>query len=469
MSVQSLRDPDAGLIVHAGRIFRVVRPHAVDFFEKLLDRDVVQDLVRRGSLIETRPVERSALPADLIERAGSVFEHERVPFVSHPSEWSPSMLADAAQRTLGLARELLPHGMTLKDATPSNVQYRGADAVFVDVPSIVQRPPGTFIWNAQQQFLACFMLPLVANQEAGVPLRWLLQDTFSGVSQEQVARLLGIRAWLRPSLLRSVAVPAAIGRRSANASAAARSIVLKNDDQAAYILNRQFRSLERDVARLRRRVAGQVSHWRDYASTRAHYPASDLEAKRMFVAEAVAAATPDWTLDIGSNTGEFSEIAAAHSRVVAIDSDETSVSGTFEYVQPRQLPVLPLVVDLANPTPARGWCNGESASFVDRAAGRFDLVMLLAVVHHLRVSAGIPLLQIVELISRLTRKHLVFEWVPSSDPMFVQIARGRDSLYDDYNRENLDALLSRSFAIDKTRVLANGRVLYAAHKRDNGT
>jgi ribosomal protein L11 methylase PrmA len=212
-----------------------------------------------------------------------------------------------------------------------------------------------------------------------------------------------------------------------------------------------------------------VSHWRDYASTRAHYPASDLEAKRVFVAEAVAAATPEWTLDIGSNTGEFSEIAAAHSRVVAIDSDETSVSGTFEYVQPRQLPVLPLVVDLANPTPARGWCNGESASFVDRAAGRFDLVMLLAVVHHLRVSAGIPLLQIVELISRLTRKHLVFEWVPSSDPMFVQIARGRDSLYDDYNRENLDALLSRSFAIDKTRVLANGRVLYAAHKRDNGT
>jgi SAM-dependent methyltransferase len=451
-------------VVRGERVFRLVRPHAAAFFADLLHRDVVRDLVRRGALIGTRTVECDTLPADLRECSEHLFEHERVPFVSHPAEWSPSMLADAAGRTVELARELLPHGLILKDATPSNVQYRGADAVFVDVPSIVRREPGTFLWTAQQQFMACFLLPLIANSVAGVPLRWLLQDTYSGISQEQVARMLGLGAWLRPRLLRLVALPASLGRRSATASRAARAMVLGNDRQACFILERQFRGLERDVSCFRRAAGRHASHWRDYADSRSHYSPADLEAKRGFVARAVAAAAPAWTLDVGCNTGEFSEMAAAHGRVVAIDSDENSVSAMFDRVQGRRLPILPLVVDLADPTPARGWCNGESASFLERAVGRFDLVMLLAVVHHLRVSAGIPLLQVIDLVARLCRRHAIIEWVPATDPMFAQIARGREALYEDYDRARFEALLLRHFSVEAQQALGNGRVLYALNR-----
>ena len=457
-SPRSFRDPDAYLVEHEGRLLRVVRPHAAGAFRRTLADPVVRRWMDEGRLVRTEPVAVAGID-------GECFEHERIPFVSHPAEWAPEMLAAAASLTLELARALLPRGLQLKDATPANVLFRGAAPVFVDLPSIVAREPGSRLWNARHQFETTFLLPLVASVEAGLPIALTLANPVAGFSHESLARVLGARRWLKPRLWRSVALPAALGARGATAGGDAAKSRSANDEQARFILDRAYDGLEHQLGRWSRRLAAIGSHWQGYTATRLHYGAADLEAKRAFVAEAVEAARPRAVLDIGANTGEFSEIAARHAEVVALDIDERSVAGIFRRAAEAKLSILPLVGNFGRPTPATGWRNRESDALLARAAGRFDLVLMLAVVHHLRVTEGVPIAEQFDAIAGIARRQLLVEFVPVTDPMFAAIARGREALYGDCARPAFEAALSRQFQIEKSRELPNGRVLYLARRR----
>jgi SAM-dependent methyltransferase len=136
-------------------------------------------------------------------------------------------------------------------------------------------------------------------------------------------------------------------------------------------------------------------------------------------------------LDLGANTGEFSELAAAGARVKAVDIDELAVSGIAERARTGNLDIHPLVGNLTQPTPAEGWRNRETRSLIERLTLDSDLVLVLALMHHLRITGGIPFDEIVALLADLTRRHVVFEIVPPSDTMFAAMARGREPLYGD--------------------------------------
>ena len=373
------------------------------------------------------------------------------------------MLADAAHFTLELSLKLLSAGLMLKDATPANVLFRGNRPVFVDLPSIVKREPGSYLWLARRQFEACFILPLLLSIHRGVPLDWSLRDTHAGVSHTMAARLLGVQRWLRPSLLMSVALPAALNNSNVKSGHGALEPKLANDERAVYTLERTFRQLQAQVNSLAPRASSQGSDWRAYMANRQHYQQEDLGLKQDFVRDALARVKPEFVLDVGANTGEFSALAArAGARVLALDTDESSVSGIFHRARSESLDIHPLVMDFARPTPAAGWQNGERSSFPDRGRGQFDLVMMLAVIHHLRVTNGVPLAAFIDAAARLSRRALLVEFVPRTDPMFRLIARGREDLYQDYTAEALEQALRASFHIEMTKPLPNGRTLYLA-------
>jgi SAM-dependent methyltransferase len=461
----SFRDPDGVLRRHDSRVLRLVRRHAAAHFADTLSLPLVAELMRGGQLVPTGPAAPETVPSDWSQAQGTVYEHERVPFASYPCEWSPAMLAHAAEFTLELSLKLLDAGLILKDATPANILFRGSRPVFVDLPSISRREPGTFLWHARQQFEACFLLPLIANVEANVPLAWSLQDSFAGLSHERLASILGWRRWLKPRLAASVALPAALTGAAVGVAAGVRAPKLANDERARFTLERSYRSLMSQVRRLARRVARRTSAWSTYEHARAHYGADDLASKRAFVADAIARQRPARVLDIGANAGEFSEIAATRASVVAVDVDEASAGTIFARARARSLDILPLVVDFARPTPGFGWMNAETQPFLERCRGQFDAVLMLAVIHHLRVRGGIPLGSILESVAQLCRCDLVVEFVPASDPMFTSIARGREALYGDYSRESFERELARWFSVGEIRELRNGRRLYLAHRR----
>jgi len=191
--------------------------------------------------------------------------------------------------------------------------------------------------------------------------------------------------------------------------------------------------------------------------------------KEKFVQQAFAQSQPKSVLDLGTNTGHFSLLAATQgAHVVAIDTDAASLAALWAQARLRQAKVLPLVVNLARPTPATGWRNLESLSFLERARGKFDLVLMLAVLHHLLVSERIPLDEILDLVAELATDRVIIEFVPPGDPMFQVIARGRDALFGDLTRQSFEAALQHRFTLLTSRQLPNsGRWLYLLARKNS--
>lgn len=208
------------------------------------------------------------------------------------------------------------------------------------------------------------------------------------------------------------------------------------------------------------------SLWSSYASTMT-YSSGESEQKRHIVERWLARSNGKPVLDVGCNTGAFSEIAARlGASVVAVDSDPVVVGRVWKHAQRERLNVLSLVLDFARPTPATGWRNTENASFLDRAAGRFDTVLMLAVLHHLLITERIPLTEILDVVANLTRQDLILEYVDREDPMFQHLLRGRDDLHSGFTREFFEKTCQQQFTIiEKQPLKDNLRALYLLRKK----
>jgi SAM-dependent methyltransferase len=204
-----------------------------------------------------------------------------------------------------------------------------------------------------------------------------------------------------------------------------------------------------------------ISRWSEYPQTADHYTQVDREKKRDFVQQVLSTAKPKNVLDIGANTGEYSRLAAeSGASVVAWDTDIAATERNWQIAFGAKLPILPLVADIARPTPALGWRNAESISLLDRSRGRFDCIMMLGIIHHLLLADQIPLDEIAHLAAELTSCWAIVEWVPRTDPRFKDVCRGRDALFSHLNERTFLKSFSRVFSPVLRRQLSNGRVLF---------
>ena len=465
----SFRDPAGFVLHHQGRVLRSVNRDVAAAFEEFCGSRTAREAVEAGELVRTEKIAHRYLP-EVDARDGVLFEHERIPFVSYPYEWPAAMLAKAGRLTLALAEGAIEEGFGLKDATPYNVLFRGSQAVFVDVLSFEKRDPLDAMWMAYGQFVRTFLLPLAAERTLGTPACQTLAAHRDGLEPEQMYRWLG--AWRRwtPPLLGLVTIPKWLGSRSEGQVAAA--IRRERDPaKARFVLRGLLRSCGKQLEKLAPRREAE-SAWSGYLDRKSLYTAEQLRQKERFVREALHVAGPNGsrpctTLDVGANEGHFSFLAARTGvSVVAIDSDPAVVGSMYRRAAAESLDVLPLVVDLARPTPAAGWRNGECASFLDRARGRFDLVLMLAVIHHLLVTERIPLEEVLSLVSELSRDYVVIEYVAPEDPMFQKIARGRERLYVELTRVQFEAAAERRFEIVRREEIAGmHRCLYLLRRR----
>ncbi len=203
-----------------------------------------------------------------------------------------------------------------------------------------------------------------------------------------------------------------------------------------------------------------ASEWSEYTATLTHYSSEQAATKKQWVSAVLEELQPKRVLDVGANTGEFSALAASKgAEVVALERDASAADRLFVMSREKGLNIQTIHADLARPTPAVGWENAESSALLDRLDGKFDLAMLLAVIHHVVLMEQIPLAAILELCSRLTTKHLIVEWVPVEDPMFQSLMRGRDDLYGGLHESDLMAACEGRFELVARQLLENGRIL----------
>jgi 2-polyprenyl-3-methyl-5-hydroxy-6-metoxy-1,4-benzoquinol methylase len=376
------------------------------------------------------------------------------------------MLESAAALTLDLAEQLLSNGWGLKDATPHNILFLGPRPVFVDVLSFERRDPGDAVWQAYAQFVRTFLLPLMAGRYSLARMDQIWLAGRDGLEPEQVYRGLPWRRRITQPALELVAMPVWFSRRAEHKLDLYRKRPVATE-RARYTLAAIFKSLRRKLHGLQTRSREKNSNWLHYLDRQTHYSPQQFSAKEAFVSEVLLEFSPRAVLDAGANTGHFSEMAArAGAQVIAIDADPIVAGELWRRASRKALDILPLVVDLCRPTPRLGWRNRESASFLDRASGAFDLVMMLALIHHMLVIERIPLAEIFELAAELTTSLLIVEFVDPGDPMFRRLARGRGALYAHLTQVYFEITSASRFEIVRRLAIeGSNRTLYLLRRK----
>jgi SAM-dependent methyltransferase len=437
--------------------YRAVSSQGVGDFEAFLASPPAAALITSGSIVRSAPVDgvrREMLLAGR-EDVSLLLERERLPFPSYPAEWPPEMLHAAASLTLELARIFLPHQIGLKDATPYNVLFRGPRPVFVDVLSFERRDPVDCTWAAYGQFLRTFLLPLLAYGRLHMPLDQIFATRRDGLEPQEVWHWTPLFKRLMPPFLSLATLPVWLAaRRNPQDVGFYGKRMVGDPEKARYILDALFRRLAKLLAAVAPAV-GRKSNWSRYLLSNCHYSATHFADKQNFVRDALAGFAPQRVLDIGCNTGHFSVMAAqSGADVTAIDCDPVATGALWRRALFENLPILPLVVNIARPTAAGGWNNCETASFLDRARGHFDAVMMLALIHHLLVSERIPLDAILDLAADCVANSpvgiVLIEYIAPEDPMFQRLVRGRDEWYRQLTRSSFEMAARRRFDIVRT-------------------
>jgi SAM-dependent methyltransferase len=469
----SFRDPAGTVFTTEGRIFRAVRPDGLDDLTAFLSSTAGQRAAGAGQLVRTDEVpsgdaERLLDAQGLAAGAWKLFEHERIPFPSYPYEWAPEMLHAAGMLTLDLALGLLEEGLGVKDGTPYNVLFRGPDPVFVDVLSFERRDPLDPTWLPYAQFVRTFLLPLLAVKHFGIGLDQLMLTRRDGLEPEDVYRWTGPFQKLRPPFLSLVSMPTWLAsRHDQDDPSLYRKRSAGSEEKAKFIVGTLLRRLRRTLGRLEP-DQGRQSTWSGYMETKTHYSDSSFAAKQAFVERALDEFGPKTVLDAGCNTGYFSAISARRgAAVVAADYDPVVIGGVWRRACEERLDILPLVVNLTRPSPAVGWRNRECPSFLERAFGRFDAVLMLAVLHHMIVTERVPVDEVVDLAADLTRSVAVVEFIAPEDPMFRRLTRGREALHADLTTAVFESSCRRRFDIVRSQSLGEGstRTMYLLRKR----
>jgi hypothetical protein len=434
----SFRDPASRVRWRGDRVERVLTPQGLADWNALAHSGLLE--AEHARLIKTESVDGEAL-----------LRHERVPFWTYPYEWTFGMLKAAALLQLELSGSALDRGLTLKDATPYNVQFRGVEPIFVDIGSFRPYQKGE-PWLGYGQFCRLFLYPLLIQAHAGIPFRPLLRGSLNGIDPDIAqAMLRGNR--LKQGVLLDVVMQARAQRKSAGRD------VRQELSEAGF----KPEMIKANLARLHRVVAGlewvpAESTWSEYSEC--SHVGSQRELKAEFVREIAAQKRRTLTWDLGANDGHFSRLAATHSDwVLAADADELVIDRLFQRLRGAETKnVLPIVYDLSDPSPGLGWRGEERKGLAER--GRPDLVLLLAVVHHMVVSGNLPLVEVIDWL-RWLGSEVVFEWVPPSDPMARQLSLNKreGEIHRDYNEHALRQAIGERFDVASEFEL-EGRILF---------
>lgn len=457
----SFRDPASGVLLGDNRVFRFFTSGHVADFEALVETGLLDSLVERGAVIETKPldIEEGPEPYRAVPDVGLVVEHPRIPFISYVYEWPFEMLRAAAIRSLGILQLALEKDIILKDATPYNVQFMGTNPLLIDVGSFERYQEG-MPWIGYTQFCRSFLNPLLLQSFTGVPFQMWMRSSLEGIDPVHLNRLLPLRHKLRKSVFIDVVLQAWLSRRFASRRSDAPS--LRERPIPKGVITGLVNRLKKSVAGLKRQGKAH-SPWLGYEE-QCHYEPEALQYKDRFVEEGLAKARSQMAWDLGCNVGRYSVMASRYADyVVAMDSDEAAVGALYDRIKTQHTNVLPLTVDLLNPSPSQGWAQKERQGLGDRGAA--DFALCLALVHHLAISGNVPLSKIVEWLSTIADAGVV-EFVPKSDPMVQVLLRTRQDVYSGYTQASFEEALREHFEITDMACLPKSeRVLYLFRRK----
>lgn len=440
----SFRDPSGQVFEESGRIIRTITDIYKEHWEE--SKDFLSEMADEGLVVPFKEIEP-------VDGAWKTIEAEKLPFISYPYEWSFDQLKDAALLTLKLQKYALERGLILKDASAYNIQFVNGNPIFIDHLSFEIWEEGA-PWQAYRQFCSHFIAPLALMSSIDLRCGSMSKLWIDGIPLDLAVSMLPNKKKLNPGLNFHLFAHAKMQQKYSNTD----SIDSSDSDRkvksskitAKYLIDLAA-SIERLIEGKAMSLSDVTTEWGDYYNN-TNYTEDAADHKYKIVSEAAARYKgKSLALDLGANDGHYTKaISPYFSNTIAADIDPLAVNNHYLAVREARASVLPLIIDFANPSSAIGFNNTERDSFINRC--KTDFVIALAVIHHLRITAGIPLVEIADFFADMLNDDamLVLEFVPKEDSQTKKILFGREDIFSDYTLEQCEEIFSKRFELEKT-------------------
>lgn len=461
----SFRDPSGYVFYFQDEIYRAIDSDSFSLIQQFDKDGLLSEFGKLGYIIpttiitQTDPVYETL--REILPQENYFLHHDKVSSISYPYEWSFSMLADSAKLQLELQLKLIEKGYSLKDASAFNVQFIHCRPVFIDVPSM-EKLRYKEVWIAYGQFCQMYLFPLLLKRYKNISSKGYYLNNINGLNVVEVYHIFGPLASLRPSLFVDVFLQYHFQK---SASHKIKELKQKLKEEGSSTTS-QIINLQRMLRKINKVSSAHkpIGHWIDYINKNT-YSIKAEEEKVNYIKAFLKEHSPQTVLDLGCNTGRYSLLASeSGADVIAVDSDHDSIDLLYKHAKKAQANILPLWVDIANPSPALGFRNLERKSFMERIHA--DAVFALALIHHLLITSRIPLDAIRDLFYELIESHLVVEFIGRNDEMFQTLLALREDIYSDISPDSFISIFSQKFDLINQKIISNTeRILFTFKKK----
>ncbi|MDH5682126.1 MAG: methyltransferase [Spirochaetota bacterium] len=461
----SFRDRQGRVFYLNTKVYRGLSPQAYEEWQCLSETRFFKDCGGDGKIVKTGLAELDNLSESDKNAIGywqAYLEHEKIPYITYPYEWCFSMLKDAALLQLELLQRALEEDMILKDSTPYNIQWVGTNPVFIDISSFEKLKPGE-PWIGYRQFCQLYLFPLILQAYKNVSFHPLLIGDIDGIQPDQCNNLMSFRDLFKKGVFLHVYLQAKAQSKYSNSNKNMKTL-LKDAGFNKTLIKANLQRLDKTINALEWKTSSGT--WVDYSETHSYQDDEDRQ-KKQFVRSAVETRSSwDIVWDLGANVGIYSRIASERAEVVlSMDIDHATVERLYLSLKKEDnKKIIPLVMNVASPSPGLGWRGVERKTLIDR--GKPGLVLCLALIHHVVISSNIPLKDFINWLESLNAE-IVIEFITKQDEMVQKLLQNKEDIYEDYEMPYFEKCLYDSFQVEKKEEVKPGkRYMYFVKKKN---
>jgi len=430
----SYKDPAGFVVKLADGYYRYIAPDYAMEFDHLTESGLYQTLVDQELMIPHTEV----LLDDKFPGYYKKIFPRQLAFISYPFEWSYTQWQQMLLAYTRINQLSLAHGMILKDASPYNFTFHNDKCVLIDTLSFSFYKDGD-PWIAYRQFCEESLSPFLLMHYKDPLWSKLYRGSITGLPLPFVSSHLPFRTRFDPFCLIHIHLHSRFSndkkRKSENVNQGLNKEKLKIlfDTIATNVLAKKQPLLKNSI-------------WD-------HYYENDIESERYITAKIevitrwLAEIRPDVTIDLGANTGKFSRLASPFSKAVyAVESDIYCVDEIYKTnIETKDNNITSILADLADPSPGLGWHNEEKSPLLKRLKG--DMVMALALIHHLCLSRNLPIPFVARLFSEMTTQYAIVEFVPKEDPKSMLLLQHKGDIFEYYTEKDFINSFERHFKL----------------------